>query len=276
MSDCLEVRFWGTRGSLPASGPLTQVYGGNTSCVEVRADGHLLVFDAGTGIRAFGSTLMAAGRPPPIHLFFSHYHWDHIMGFPFFTPIYVPGADLHLYGETKNGQSVLEILSGQMHPPYFPIKWNTVNASVDWTPVTPGREIVLGDVTIKTCRINHPQHALSYRVEYGGRSVVYATDIEHGSDLDTTFVEFIEGADVLIMDCSFTEPEYPAREGWGHATWEAGSDFADRAGVDTFVIFHHLPERTDPELAAIEQAAQALRPTTVAAREGMTFSLPAK
>ncbi len=274
MSDCLEVRLWGTRGSLPAPGPHTQIFGGNTSCIEVRAGDQVLIFDAGTGIRELGTSLMQGGSPPPVHLFFSHYHWDHIMGFPFFAPIYVSGAPLHLYGETKNGQSVLEILSGQMHPPYFPIKWNMVTADIDWTPVEPDEDVVLGDVTVKTCRLNHPQHALSYRVEYAGRSVVYATDIEHGSDLDTVFIDFIRGADVLIMDCSFTEAEYPARLGWGHATWEAGVEFAARADVETFVIFHHLPERTDPEVAAIEQQAQAIRPNTFAAREGMTFSLP--
>jgi phosphoribosyl 1,2-cyclic phosphodiesterase len=276
MSASLDVRFWGTRGSLPVPGPLTHVYGGSTSCVEVRANGHVLVFDAGTGIRELGGTLMESGKPPPVHLFFSHYHWDHIMGFPFFTPIYVPGAELHLYGETKNGQSVLEILSGQMHPPYFPIKWNMVNATVDWTPVEPDKDVHLGDVTVKTCRLNHPQDALAYRVEYGGRSVVYATDIEHGSDLDSEFVDFIRDADVLIMDCSFTGVEYPSRRGWGHASWEAGAEFADKGGVDTFVMFHHLPERTDAEVAAIEAEAQAKRPNTVAAREGMTFHLPAK
>lgn len=274
MTETLDLRFWGTRGSLPAPGPHTAVYGGNTSCVEVRAGGHLLVFDAGTGIRELGGSLLKSG-PPSLHLFFSHYHWDHIMGFPFFAPIYVPGSEIHLYGETKNGQSVLEILSGQMHPPYFPIKWNMVNAMVDWTPVEPDHDIDLGnDVVVKTCRINHPQHALCYRVEWGGRAVVYATDIEHGSDLDSVFIDFIRDADVLVMDCSFTEGEYPARKGWGHATWEAGVDFAEKGNVDTFVIFHHLPERTDPEVAAIEQDAQAVRKNTFAAREGMTFSLP--
>ena len=276
MSDSLDVRFWGTRGSLPAPGPHTVVYGGNTSCLEVRANGHLLVFDAGTGIRELGASLMKAGSPPPIHIFFSHYHWDHIMGFPFFSPIYVPGNDVHLYGETKNGQSVLEILSGQMHPPYFPIKWNMINASVGWTALGPEETVEFDDVVVRTCRLNHPQHALCFRVDYGGRSVVYATDIEHGSDLDSFFVDFIRDADVLVMDCSFTDAEYPSRKGWGHATWEAGARFADEANVETFVIFHHLPERTDPEVAAIEQQAQAVRPNTLAAREGMTFSLPVK
>ena len=276
MSDAVEVRFWGTRGSLPAPGPTTAVYGGNTSCIQVVAGGNHLVFDAGTGIRELGNHLLKSG-PPHVHLFFSHYHWDHIMGFPFFAPIYVPGSEVHLYGESKNGQSVLEILSGQMHPPYFPIKWNMVNADVEWTPVVPDTSIELdGGVLVKTCRINHPQHAICYRVEFGGRAVVYATDIEHGSDLDSVFVEFIRDADVVIMDCSFTEGEYPARRGWGHATWEAGVGFAEAANVETFVIFHHLPERTDAEVAAIEAEAQAVRPGTLAAREGMTITLPVR
>ena len=270
MSPALEVQFWGTRGSLPSPGPTTARYGGNTSCVEVRAGGQRLIFDAGTGIRELGRQIMGQPRAP-LHLFFSHYHWDHIMGFPFFTPIFVPGHEVQIYGETKNGQSVLEILSGQMHPPYFPIKWDMVKATVTGHALVPGAVVTLGDVTVRATRLNHPQGSLCYRVERAGRAVVYATDVEHGSKLDDDFVSFIAGADLLVMDCSYTEDDYPGHEGWGHATWEAAARFAQAGGVEQLAIFHHLPERTDPEVDVIQANAQKVMKGALAAAEGLVL-----
>jgi phosphoribosyl 1,2-cyclic phosphodiesterase len=267
-----EVEFWGTRGSIPSPGPETARFGGNTSCVEVRVGGRVLVFDAGTGIRPLGVSLAGRGVKH-IHLLMSHYHWDHIMGLPFFGCLFDPTVRVDLYGEPRGALDVQQVLAGQMVPPYFPIPWGAFAARIEPHTVRPGNSYVIGDVTVRTCRLNHPQESLSYRVDWQGRSVVYATDLEHGSDLDDSFIDFIRGADLLIMDCSFQDSEYAAHVGWGHSTWEAGLRFADAGGVDRLAIFHHLPSRTDDEVARIEARAQATRPGTVAAAEGLVLKV---
>ncbi|MCO4770188.1 MAG: MBL fold metallo-hydrolase [Deltaproteobacteria bacterium] len=264
------MEFWGTRGSIPSPGPDTARFGGNTSCVEVRVGGQHIIFDAGTGIRPLGTSLLLRGVRD-LHLLMSHYHWDHIMGLPFFPCLFDSDVSLALYGEPRGEESVEQVLAGQMVPPYFPVPWDVVQASVSSHNVRPGMTFTIGEVVVHTCRLNHPQEALSYRVEYDGRSVVYATDLEHGTELDEAFRDFIRGADMLIMDCSFQDSEYPKHIGWGHSTWETGVRFADAAGVGQLVIFHHLPQRTDAEVEIIEAAAARLRPGTVAAAEGLVL-----
>ncbi len=267
----LTVRFWGTRGSLPSPGARTSRYGGNTSCVEIRAGGHLLVFDAGSGIRELGNVL-APQMPITGHVFFTHYHWDHIMGFPFFGPLFVPGNELHLYGESKDGRDVGEILSGQMLAPYFPVTMQEeARCDVRVHSLTPGEVVELDGVTVKVCRLNHPGDAIGYRVDHAGRAVVYATDIEHDPETDGALIELARGADALIYDSTYTDAEYAGHIGWGHSTWRAGVDIAKAAEVGQFIIFHHLPERTDPEVAAIERAARQLFAGAVAAQEGMVL-----
>lgn len=270
----IAVRFWGTRGSLPSPGAQTVRYGGNTSCVEIRAGGQLLIFDAGSGLRELGNTLVPQ-MPITAHLFLSHYHWDHIMGLPFFGPLFVPGNVLHLYGETKGGQDVGRILSGQMVSPYFPVTMDTeARATLEPHPLAPGGSVRLGDVTVSAGRLHHPDDALAYRVDHAGRSVVYATDIEHHPASDPALVEFASGADALIFDATYTDAEYAGHVGWGHSTWRAGVEIAGRAGVGQLIIFHHLPERTDAEVAAIERAARRTFSGAIAAREGMELHYP--
>jgi phosphoribosyl 1,2-cyclic phosphodiesterase len=271
----LTIRFWGTRGSLPSPGPNTARYGGNTSCVEIRAGDALIVLDAGSGMRELGNRLLPA-MPLEAHVFFTHYHWDHIMGLPFFAPLFIPGNVIHLYGETKSDRDVREILSGQMIQPYFPVSMGTeCKSDIRSHPISPGDVIALGEARVTCCRLNHPGDAVAYRVDHGGRSVVYATDIEHDADLDASLIDLAEGADALIFDSTYTDAEYAGHVGWGHSTWRAGVEIAKAAGVGQFIIFHHLPERTDQEVAAIERAARRAFAGAVAAREGMEIALPA-
>lgn len=272
----LTVRFWGTRGSLPSPGPDTARYGGNTSCVEVRAGEHLLIFDAGSGIRELGNRLLR-DMPLEAHIFFTHYHWDHIMGFPFFGPIFVPGNEIHLYGEDRDGMGVQEILSGQMQAPYFPITMvDEARSNMTGHAVGPGSKVEIGDVTVEACRLNHPNEAIAYRVSHHGRAIVYATDIEHDPKQDKALIELSRGADALIYDSTYTDAEYAGHIGWGHSTWRAGVDIAKAAGVKQFVIFHHLPERTDREVASIERAARRVFAGAIAAREGLELTYPAR
>ncbi len=270
--DPFLLRFWGTRGSLPAPRPTTNRYGGNTPCVEIRAGGRLLIFDAGSGIRSLGEHLLRAGGRIEADVFFSHYHWDHIHGFPFFAPAYAPGNRFRVWGEPREGRSVKDILAGQMARPYFPVPLDAMRAAVEVHEVRPGQTIELGRTVIRAQSLNHPGKALSYRVEHAGKSVVYATDTEHGSRIDERLVRHAAGADILIYDAAYTEHELRhGRKGWGHSTWREGTRVARAAGVRTLLLFHHEPNRNDHEIGRMERAARRLFRRTWAAREGRTY-----
>ncbi len=272
----LTVRFWGTRGSLPSPGQDTSVFGGNTSCVEVRAGGKLVVLDAGSGMRLLGRSLLSS-MPIEAHVLFTHYHWDHIMGLPFFAPLFIGGNKLHLYGETKQGMDVLEILSGQMIKPYFPVSMDAeCMSTMQAHPVAPDKTMKLGDLRVSCCRLCHPGDAVAYRLDYRGRSLVYATDHEHNEDDDKTLIDLAKGADILIYDSMYTDAEHEKHPGWGHSTWRAGVEIARAATVGQLVLFHHLPERSDEQVAALERSAKRAFSGAFAAREGMTLELPGK
>ncbi len=272
----LEVKFWGVRGSVPAPGPQTTVYGGNTSCVEVRAGDELLILDMGSGLRALGQEL--SGTPRRASMLLSHYHWDHIQGLPFFGPVYDPRFSFDIYGATRDARGIRELLAGQMSPPYFPVSLETCRAKLTFHPVADREVLAIGEARVTARELNHPNGALGYRIDYAGRSLVYATDNEHGTRTDDTLVELASGADVLIYDAMYTPAEYSgdgksSRVGWGHSTWEAGVLTARRAGARTLVLFHHDPGRTDEGLEEILGQARKQHPNTRMAREGKTLEL---
>ncbi len=274
-----HVRFWGVRGSIPAPGPHTRRYGGNTPCVEMRVGEELLVFDLGTGARVLGESLLAAGQPVRASVFLSHYHYDHLQGLPFFTPIFLPQNAFTFYGSPRNGQSVKEILSGQMTQPYFPVTAEGVfRARLEYHDLRAGEELTVGAARVKTLELNHPGGNLGYRVECEGRSVVYATDIEHGGEDDERFFAFAKGADLLIYDSMYTEDEYcgrqgPPRTGWGHSTWQAAVKAADASEAKTLVLFHHDPARDDAGMARLLRQVRKYRPEAIAAREDMLLKV---
>ncbi len=266
------LRFWGTRGSLPSPRPSTNKYGGNTPCLEIRVENRVLVFDAGSGIRPLGESLSREFKTVKADIFFSHYHWDHIHGFPFFSPAYSPGNRFTVYGETSNGRRVKEILAGQMAMPYFPIPLQAMRAKFSFKDVGPGMRFRIGPAVVKTQALNHPGSAVSYRVEYGGKSIVYASDTEHGDELDERLIGHAKGADILVYDASYTVNEYRnGRQGWGHSTWQEAVRVAQAAGVRKLFLFHHEPSRNDRALAAIEQAARRFFRGTSAAREAKLY-----
>jgi phosphoribosyl 1,2-cyclic phosphodiesterase len=261
-------KFWGTRGSLPAPRPTTNKYGGNTPCMEVRAGKQVLIFDAGSGIRALGEKLLKEFKKIDATLLFSHYHWDHIHGFPFFAPAFNPNNHFVVYGEPRGSRNVKDILSGQMAMPYFPVPLEVMQARFDFRDVRPRATLQIGQVVIKTQALNHPGHCLSYRIEYKGKSVVYATDTEHGSRLDSRLVEHARGADYLIYDAAYTDAEINAgKKGFGHSTWREGVKVARAAEVKKLLLFHHEPCRDDRALSAIEEAARRNFKGASAARE---------
>lgn len=256
----LRVTCWGTRGSIPAPGPETVRFGGNTSCVEVNAPGCRLIFDAGTGIRALSGALAAEDRPLDAHLFVSHYHWDHIQGFPFLAQIYEPATRLRVHGPMHGDVPVDEALEGQMSPLYFPVPLRAIAADVTFATAdgSPWRG---GGVCVEAFRVQHPGVTYGYRVTAAGAAAVYIPDNELGDAPDPAWyaglVEFVRGADLLLHDAMLTDAEYEQRRGWGHSSFAQAVRLAEAAGVRRLSLFHHSPDRTDAELEAIVAALRS-------------------
>jgi phosphoribosyl 1,2-cyclic phosphodiesterase len=294
----MKVRFWGTRGSIATPGASTMRYGGNTSCVELRSGKHIIVFDAGTGIRDLGNLLLKefANEPLTIHVFISHTHWDHIQGFPFFLPAYEPKNTIHLYGPPGRDKSLDTILKIQMDSDYFPVELGSMSAKVHIHEMR--EDVTVGELSVRHFYLNHPALCLSYRVSDGKSSVVYATDNEpyqntlfrhsQGGDkatdfpvyLDEKFVDFLTGADLLIGEAQYTAEEYKEKRGWGHSPLESVVRFAVQANVKTFALFHHDPMHDDNFVdGMVQEAKQATavldgKTECIGAREGLEIVVP--
>lgn len=276
----LQVRFWGVRGSVPVSGAAYLRAGGDTSCVELTCGGERLVLDGGTGLRALGAHL--GPGPQRLYLAFSHVHWDHIQGVPFFAPAFHPGSHLTLLGAERDGAGLRAALDLQMQPPQFPVGLDSFAAELGFRGVEPGRPLELGPFRLTPLDLNHPDGILAWRIEAGGRTVVYATDVEHDrastGQLDPRLLRLAEGADLLVHDAQYSDAEYrgesgPCRRGWGHSTWTEAVDLARSAGVPRLALFHHDPQRMDVALEALEAAARARLPGAFAARAGESVLL---
>lgn len=262
----MQVRFWGTRGSIAKPGPSTLRYGGNTSCVQVEtASGTQIVLDCGTGAHGLGLDLLSSGKKRG-HLLISHTHWDHIQGFPFFTPLFIPGNEWDIYAPGPGGSGLEDVLRGQMEYRYFPVTLDAMGAEIRFHNLAEG-VFELGDARITARYLNHPAVALGYRIEVGGVTVIYSTDHEPHSRLqaepeaphagatpalihgeDEKHAEFLAGADLLIHDSQYTAAEYDKKVGWGHSTVEYVVDLAVAAGVKQLGLFHHDPLRNDGAL----------------------------
>ena len=267
----LELRFWGVRGSMPTPAREFVEYGGNTPCLEIRTrSGQVLVFDAGTGIRKLGLKLTEEfrDRSLSVHLFLTHYHWDHIQGLPFFAPGYSPGANISVYSWTPP-ERTRRVLEAQTKNPYFPIPMSKTAAAFSFCQLRSER-LDLGDVSVLSFPLNHPQGAYGYRIESDGASIVYASDLEHGvARYDTLLRDHAAGANVLVYDAQYTEVEYQSRRGWGHSTSVEATRVARDAKVRDLFLFHHDPEHTDAAMKIMERNASALYGPTRAARDGM-------
>ncbi len=278
----MMIRFWGVRGSVASPGSSTAKVGGNTPCVEVVCGDEQderatrLVFDAGTGLRALGDALIAGGALTrggvQLNLLFSHYHWDHIQGLPLFTPLYIPGTRLEIFGPSFGGGAEA-VLEAQMQAPVFPVPFKELPSTLRFHEATSGMPFQVGAATVTPGKLNHPGGVLGYRVDYEGTSVVYATDTEHFSCLDPALLRLARGADVLIYDSMYLPEEYRgeigmSKVGWGHSTFEAGAAIASAAGVKQLILFHHDPTRDDWGVVELEARARQLFPKSSAAREG--------
>ena len=290
----MNVRFWGTRGSVAKPGPTTLRYGGNTSCVETRSvDGTLVVLDCGTGAHGLGHSLMAAGEPGCNgHLMITHTHWDHIQGFPFFAPLFVAGNTWDIYAPGALGQQLERTLAGQMEYNYFPVTLAQLGATIRFHDLVEGR-FAVGGVRVVTKYLNHPALTLGYRLESGGVALVYSTDHEpHAPNPaarrageppmhaeDRRHIEFLADADLVIHDAQYTLDEYPQKKGWGHMPAEWAVDYAVAARARRLALFHHDPLRRDDAIDRLvetcrERASAAGSPLHVfAAAEGEELHL---
>lgn len=270
----IYLKFWGVRGSIACPGPNHMGYGGNTSCVEVWIDDKLVILDAGTGIRPLGHDLLKRDVRE-FTLLLTHTHWDHINGFPFFAPAFVPGRLCHIRaGHVRDKGGIRHILASQMSQPFFPVPLETMKGAQSFEDFRAGETFAIyGDVDVRTCALNHPNNATAYRFDSGGKAVCYVTDTEHVSGtLDENVLELIAGADLMIYDATYTEEEFVNRIGWGHSTWEQGVRLCREAGVKQLALFHHDPEHDDAFMESIEERAQQVWPHVFAAREGMALS----
>jgi phosphoribosyl 1,2-cyclic phosphodiesterase len=266
----LIATFLGVRGSIASPGPATALVGGNTSCVEVTCGDTRIVLDAGSGLRALGDRLVARG-PTETTILLSHLHWDHIQGLPFFVPIYVPGNQVNVITGPSGVMSLEAALRRQMCAPFFPVEFDEIAAQLRPRDVPARDRFFVGPVRVTIARLNHPDPVYGYRLEAGGKAIVYATDTEHYSCVDPALRQLADGADILIYDAQYTPEEYPGKVGWGHSTWQAGVELARAAGAQQLVLFHHDPRRTDGQLADLEARAAAALPGTIAAREGLSL-----
>jgi phosphoribosyl 1,2-cyclic phosphodiesterase len=274
------VRFWGVRGSIACPGAPTVRYGGNTSCVEMQVGGQRLIFDGGTGLRELGVTLMGQA-PLEANMFFTHSHWDHIQGFPFFVPAFVPGNRFNIYGAiAPNGSTIEQRLNDQMLHPNFPVPLQIMGADLKFCDLDIGETVHIGDITVENALLNHPGEAVGYRVSWQNYVAAYITDTEHfPGRLDSTVVALAQDADVMIYDSTYTDDEYydptSSKVGWGHSTWQEAVKVAKAANVKTLVIFHHDPSHDDDFMDQIAAEAAAAFNGSIVAKEGLTLDLMA-
>jgi phosphoribosyl 1,2-cyclic phosphodiesterase len=282
-----SVRVWGDRGSIPCPGPDTVVFGGNTSCLEIRADDRLLIVDLGTGIKPLGDWLMVNDfkkGPIDADIFVSHTHWDHIMGFPMFNPIFISTTKLRIYSPISfdEDESLESIIGNQLSFRYWPVRLSELSACIEYIGLKQTFLDLGGGLTVTTKYLNHPILCLGYRFEYQGRSIVTAFDTEPFRNIFPTdprdpaynedvaregelaareendnILNFIRKADLLFYDTQYTAGEYANHLGWGHSCYESALDSALQAEVKKLICFHHDPGRTDAELTALEEKYRA-------------------
>jgi len=275
----MKVKFWGTRGSIPTPGKETVRYGGNTPCLEVRLhNNNLVIFDAGTGIRSLGEAIIATGESVKAFVIISHPHWDHIQGFPFFKPAFITGNEFTIIGAQSRGVTLRQMIAYQMENVYFPIQLHELKAKINFRPIKE-ESVQVFDATLSSCYVNHPSFALGYRLDAGGRSLVYISDNEPfdrevakslrnvekvivdkyvamKGDPNQRIFDFARGADILIHDATFTPEEYVDHVGWGHSHYLFCLEIAAKARAKKLILFHHDQSHDDEKIDNIVQTCR--------------------
>jgi len=273
----MRIKFWGVRGSIPVPGPDTVRSGGNTPCVEIQTeDREVLILDAGTGIRLLGDELMTRPTERIVAvLLFSHTHWDHIQGLPFFSPARLRHNRLVILGGRRVGRHLEHVLAGQMTDAYLPFTLDDLQADVLIKEVHDQERIVVGNnISVMPRKLPHPGGVFGYRISVQDKTVVYATDINHPvTGPDQRLIELAQDADLLIHDTHFTCEEKQQKPDWGHSSWEEAVQVSLDAGVKRLALFHHNPYHSDDQLDELEKLAQERFPGAFLAREGLEIEI---
>ncbi len=279
-----QAKLWGARGTLASDSKSTVRYGGNTACVEITCGDERLLFDAGSGLRAAGDHIASeakkldasGGIRKKLNLFFTHCHYDHISGLPFFAPFFDPNTSVDIWsGHLSGPNKTQRMIDNYMCPPYFPVGPEVFSASVTYRDfeVHDVLEPIKG-VVIRTLPLNHHDECVGYRIEYGGRSISYITDTTHvPGKIDQGIVEFVNGTDLMIYDATYTDAEFPTFWNFGHSTWEEGVRISKMAEVKRYCVFHHRPSRTDEDLDKIDEQCKRTFKRSWIGREGLIIKV---
>jgi phosphoribosyl 1,2-cyclic phosphodiesterase len=264
----IEIMFWGVRGSTPVSGEQFKKIGGHTACVSVQVnDDPLIILDAGSGMYDLGRDLVNE-KPGRINVLISHLHLDHLMGFPFFEPLWNLQWEVNIYSHNAFLKNFLK--NNLIHAPLFPITPNSKNSHLKFHYFELNKSFKLGKTKISTCSLQHPGGSIGYRLDSQNYSICYISDFEHDPEqLDKNIIDFTRGCDLLIYDSSYTEEEYSVRKGWGHSTHIRAAELAKAAAVKKLALFHQAPSHTDELSDKIEKEAQSIFPESIAAYQGL-------
>ena len=272
----MKIKFWGVRGSIPTPGSNTKTYGGNTACIEIITDHpYYLIIDLGSGLKAFGEDIVCRPKKSEnlkIYAFITHTHWDHIMGFPFFVPNFIPNSEINIFGpESYEDETLEKVVGGQLSYRYFPVRRDELAARLSFTSLKEGSMELPGGIRVSYKYLNHPVLCLGYRLEYEGK--VFCTCYDHepfrnlfaddpdnfaegeaiANEENNKIMEFFRKADFLIMDSQYTVKEYQTKIGWGHGTYKNSIETAHRIGIKKLALFHHDPHRLDAHLKKLEK-----------------------
>ncbi|MCL2184434.1 MAG: MBL fold metallo-hydrolase [Treponema sp.] len=272
------ARFWGVRGSIPCPGPDTVVYGGNTSCIEIRVNDRLFIIDFGSGARLLGDWLIANDLKKngkiSADVFLSHTHWDHIMGFLMFSPIYITNVELRITGPSPDKDTLKGIFEAQFSHNYWPVSIDELTASIKYKQIKETTLKYDGGINVTSIFLNHPTDCLGYRFDYQGKSIALIFDHEQTSaEGNEKITNFVKNTDILIHDAQYAEEEYPTHTGWGHSTMEHAVKTAADAGVKKLILFHHDPSHTDSQLEQFEKKFAGNKVEIAMAKEGMILEV---
>lgn len=255
------IKFWGTRGSIPVPGHSTLIYGGNTSCIEIKGiENRTIIFDAGSGIRELGNEIIKNSPiPHKIDIFISHSHWDHIHGLPFFAPFYRKGFDIELHFFAMNSMNISDILDEQMKEIFFPVTKDVFSANLHFTNIKPGESIKIGNFSIDSILVYHTVNTLSFKITEDDKTFVYMTDneiknLENDIEKENlNLINFCHNVDFLVHDSMYSKEDYKIRHGWGHSDIESLAYFSDFAKVKNLILFHHNPDYDDETIEILYQ-----------------------